>query len=239
MKKKQLAIAILTGLILAFNAFAQDDLTQPQPSPEATSVPSPDITVVPQVEPKKDGTIRIGVVTIKAQLKQNGMDQDVSDVIRTRWYSFLNGPSVEVVPIDSRVPAQANIEAEQKQCDYVLYSAVSQKAKSSIFGSLINVAIPVLTSAIPANEGSIATNSIKNTIQDGAKDAAKNMANQAASRISAQDQITLEYKFAKVNMSAPLVAKALKAKAKADGEDVFSTLIEQAAGQILEVALKG
>ena len=64
------------------------------------------------------------------------------------------------------------------------------------------------------------------------------MANQAAATIQAKDQVTLDYKFVKVKAPAPLVAKSLKAKAKTDGEDVFSTLIEQAAGQILEVALK-
>ena len=155
----------------------------------------------------------------------------------------MNGPAVEVVPIESRVPAQANIEAGQKQCDYILYSAVSQKAKSSLFGSLIGVAIPVLTSSIPTGVGgsttSTATNSIKNTVQDGAKNAATNMANQAAASIQAQDQITLEFKCVRVGAPGPLLAGSFKAKAKTDGEDVFSTLIEQASGKILEAALKG
>jgi hypothetical protein len=235
---KRISIAIITGLMLVMAAYGQEDS---QPS----AAPSPDEAANSgsQIEPKKEGAIRIGIVTIKAQLKQDGVDQDVSEAIRTRWYSFLNGPSVEVVPIESRVPAQVNIEAEQKQCDYVLYSAVSQKAKTSLFGSLLGVAVPVLTSAIPAGGGgtavSGATNSIKNTVQAGAKDAAQNMANQAAATIQAKDQVTLDYKFVKVKAPAPLVSKSLKAKAKTDGEDVFSTLIEQASGQILEAALKG
>ena len=168
---KKTIIAIITGLILVMAAFGQDD-AQPSPAPSPDDVTN----TGNQVEPKKEGTIRIGIVTIKAQLKQDGVEQDVSEIIRTRWYSFLNGPAVEVVPIESRVPAQVNIEAEQKQCDYVLYSAVSQKAKASLFGSLLGVAVPVLTSAIPAGGGgtavSGATNSIKNTVQAGAKDAA-------------------------------------------------------------------
>ena len=45
MKKKHLALAILTGLIMAFTVLGQDDPTQPQPSPEATSEPSIDVTI--------------------------------------------------------------------------------------------------------------------------------------------------------------------------------------------------
>jgi len=64
------------------------------------------------------------------------------------------------------------------------------------------------------------------------------MASKAAANIGAKDQVTLDYRFVKVNSPTPLVAKALKAKAKNDCEDVFTNLIEQAAGQILEASLK-
>lgn len=235
MNIKRIGIALLAGLLLAFTANAQD--ATPPPALPAL----PPVAPTAQLEPKKEGSIRIGVVTIKTTIKQDKTGQEMAEVIRNRWYSFLSGPTIELIPIDARIPQQINIEAGQKDCDFVLYSAVGQKTKGSLFGGFIKVAVPVLANAVPVGVGgTVATStsqSIRNSVQEGAKDAAKNMANQAASKISAKDQVTLDYIFVKVNSSSPLLVKTLKGKAKADGEDIISPLIEQAAGQIVEAAM--
>ncbi len=232
MKNKRIAIAMITLLVLAFTAFGQQIL------PQGTT----GTTIVP-LEPKKEGVIRIGVVTIKAQVKQDGAGQDMAELIRTRWYSFLDGPTINLIPIEARIPTQINIEARQKECDFVLYSAVSQKSKGSLFGGFLKVAVPVLTSAAPAGIPGTTTTSIaqsmRQSIEDGAKNAAKNLANESASKIKARDEMTLEFNFVKVNATSSTVTNSLKAKAKTDGEDIFSPLIEKAAEQIAEAAIKG
>jgi len=242
MNIKRIIIAIITGLLIAAATFGQDIKPDASPTPETTPTPQP--AAAGQLEPKPEGIIRIGVVTIKTKLPQDTTGQDMAEVIRTRWYSFLDGPTIELIPMEARIPIQINIEAKQKECDYVLYSTVTQKTKGSFFGKFIKVAVPVLTSSIPVGVGGTTTGnsvfqSIKQSVKEGAKEAGKNMANEAASKIKAKDQVTLEFSLVKVDAAAPTVASLLKAKAVTDGEDIISPLIEKAAGQILESAMNG
>jgi len=231
MNKKQAAIAVLTTLMLAFMTFGQEG-TVVQPPTEGYSESGPGIT---QPDGKREGTVRIGVVTVKTHLKQYTLTNDLADAIRAGWYSFLNGPLVEVVFIDSRLPIQANVEAEQQGCDYLLYSTIIQKGSSQVMATIIGAAVPVAASAIPMGSGASA---VRNNVQYGATNAARDMASKAAANIAAKDQVTLEYRFTKVNTPTPVAAKALKAKAKNDCDDVYTGLLEKASEQILEVALK-
>ena len=234
MNKKQAAIAVLATLMLAFITFGQES-TVVQPPTEGYSESGADINAATQPEQKREGTVRIGVVTVKAQLKQYTLNNDFSDAVRAGWYSFLNGPLVEVVFIDSRLPIQANVEAQQQGCDYLLYSTITQKGSSHLIGTLIGAAVPIAASAIPMGSGASV---VRNNVQYGATNVAREMASKAAANIAAKDQVTLEYRFTKVNVPVPTAAKALKAKAKNDCDDVFTGLIEKASEQILEVALK-
>ncbi len=56
--------------------------------------------------------------------------------------------------------------------------------------------------------------------------------------IKAKDEITLEYKLIAVGGSAPSLANTLKAKAKSNGEDVITPLVEQTAQTIVTTAGK-
>ena len=210
MKYTKFIFVIIASLLLGLTAFGQE--TQTTQSPETTNNV--------QIEPKKEGIIRIGVVKAKTQVKQDGSGQDTSEVVRTVWYSFLGGPTVELIPIEARIPLQINVEAEQKGCDYILYSSVSQKSKGSLFGSFIKIAVPILANSIPMGVGGVGGgsigDSIKQSVKDGATDAAKNMANEAAAKIRAKDQVTLEFNFVKVGEANSVVTKSLKAKAKSD-----------------------
>jgi hypothetical protein len=59
-----------------------------------------------------------------------------------------------------------------------------------------------------------------------------------ASNIKAKDEITLEYKLEAVGGAQPALSKTEKAKAKSDGEDVLTPLIERAAEAIVAAAMK-
>lgn len=229
MRQIKFITVIIFSLLLSFTAFGQDVQPTPMPSPTTATI-----------EPKAEGTIRIGVVTVKTQLKQDASGGEASEVFRTRWYSFLDGPTVELIPIEARVPMQINLEAEQKGCDYILYSKITQKMKTGLFSKIVKIAVPVLANSIPVGTGGMGggsiSESIKTSIKEGAKDAAKTMANEAAGKITAKDQVTLEFSLIKVNEKNPVLAKSLKAKAKSDGEDIFSPLIEQASEMIITQA---
>ena len=84
---------------------------------------------IPQaLGPKAPGKIRIGVAPPDAQVGQgNNAAADYSTPIRNAMILLMNGPAVEVAALDSRIPMQLQAEAQQKQCDYVLFSSVAVK----------------------------------------------------------------------------------------------------------------
>lgn len=61
---------------------------------------------------------------------------------------------------------------------------------------------------------------------------------QMASSIKAKDELILDYKLEATQGVGPVVAKTEKAKAKADGEDVLTPLIEKAAEAIAAAMMK-
>src|SRR6478735_5254589 len=104
MNYRQIAIAVLAGLILAFTVIGQEE-APPQPPPdEGYSDSDAAVITAPVVRQKKPGTVRIGLVTVRTHLKQFAVNNDVADAVRAGWYSFLDGPAIEVLYIDSRLP---------------------------------------------------------------------------------------------------------------------------------------
>lgn len=172
---------------------------------------------------KKPGVVRIGVVQPKAQMEQGNNGTDVATPIRNLVVSYLTGP-IEVTTIDARVPVAIEAEAKQKECDYVLYTTLTQKQGGGGFGGMLKKAGP-LTSIVPyagraTTAGVIATQTVISAAT-------------IASSIKAKDELTLEYKVVGVGTATQVVANTLKAKAKADGEDILSPLLEQMATAIL------
>ena len=76
--------------------------------------------------PKKEGTVRIGIATPKAQLTAGDAAQ-AAEAVRNTFASYLGGPTVEVIALTARLPSQALEEAKQSGCDYVLHASLTQK----------------------------------------------------------------------------------------------------------------
>jgi hypothetical protein len=84
----------------------------------------PPITLVPGTVPsesKRPGTIRVGVVQIN-----NKTDHSVStESLRERLIGGIQGSNIEAVPLNASSPGEADAEAKNKQCDFVLYTDIS------------------------------------------------------------------------------------------------------------------
>src|SRR5207302_8071081 len=90
--------------------------------------------------PKAPGKIRIGVAPPDAQVGQgNNAGADYSTPIRNAEVALMGGPAIEIAALDSHVAMQLQAEAEQKQCDYIMFSAVSVKHSSGGFGNVMKV----------------------------------------------------------------------------------------------------
>lgn len=87
--------------------------------------------------------IRLGLVAPITPLKQGGPGNEFSEAIRQSLAAYLNSPVSEVVPLEARVPVLAELEARQRECDFIFYSTVSERARSNDLAKLMAVAAPV------------------------------------------------------------------------------------------------
>jgi hypothetical protein len=67
--------------------------------------------------------------------------------------AYLNGPTVEIIPLAARIPVQVEAEAQQSACEYVLYTSVVQKKGGGGFGKLLAAAAPIASVMLPGVGG--------------------------------------------------------------------------------------
>jgi hypothetical protein len=183
---------------------------------------------------KKPGVIRIGVVQPKAQMGQGNSGANVAEPIRNTIVQYLTGPAQEVVPLGAMIPTQIEAEATSKQCDYILYSSIAQKIGGGGFSMLKKVGS--MSSMVPGV--GMMTGSMTGAMTAAAASSVMTGAASAASTVKAKSDVTFEYKLIAPGADKPLVANTEKVKAKEDGEDVITPLIEQAATAILDTITK-
>jgi hypothetical protein len=149
----------------------------------------------------------------------------VAEPIRNTITQYLTGPSQEIVPLMAMLPSQIDAEAKSKDCDYVLYSTTSQKLGGGGFGALKKFG--AMSSMIPGV--GMATGTMTGVMVGAAS---------VAGTVKAKGVVTFEYKLMAPGSTSALIANSDNLKAKADGEDVISPLIEKAATAILEAVNK-
>jgi hypothetical protein len=199
----------------------------------------------PQVlGPKAPGKVRIGVAPPDAQLGQgNNAGADFSTPIRNVEVALMSGPAVEIAALESHVPMQLQAEAQQKQCDYIMYSGVIVKHSSGgNFGKFMKIG----QTAASFNPAVMMTKSVGSMVAaQGAAAAAQQMAaqqmqQQAISQlagfngqIKSKDDVTVQYQLVSTGQNTPLLQNSLQGKAKSDGEDVLTPLLQQTANAVL------
>lgn len=178
--------------------------------------------------PKKAGAIRIGVMMPKTQTTERMPGAQAAEAVRNTFVSFINGPAVEVVALNARLLDQAIEEAKQGQCDYVLISSFSQKkGGGGMFGKALGNVAGSAAGHLPYG----------NSAGDAAARAAVSTAIYTTAEISgsikSKDEVGLEYTLQTVEDARILLTNSDKAKAKQDGEDIITPLIEKAARAIV------
>ena len=182
---------------------------------------------------KKTGVVRIGVVAPQAQMGQGNSGINVAEPIRTTIVQYLSGPALEIVPIAAMISTQIEAEAKVKECDYLLYSDISQKLKGGAMG-LLKKAGP-LSSMIP---GVGMLGGMTGAMAGAVAGSAVAGAASAASAVKAKADLTFDYKLVAPGSSTAVLANTLKARAKEDGDDVITPMIQQAATAILAEVTK-
>ena len=157
----------------------------------------------------------------------------MNEAVRQLLMSYLNGPIAEAIPLDGRVPVQAELEAKQKECDFVFYSAVGRRQRSSGFAKFMRTATPMV-GMIPG--GAATTTAAGAAGAATTTDRVLKTATDLSGNIKARDEISVEFKLTAQGNATPKLANVMKAKAKTDGEQVISTLLAEAANAVLQAA---
>jgi hypothetical protein len=204
--------------------------TVTMPAATASATPAP----AAALGDKKPGVVRIGIAMPKAQIGQAAQGPSAGEPVRVMLVQYLAGPSVETVAIAALLPDQIEAEAKDRQCDFLVYSSLSQKKQTGGMGFLKNASS--LANMMPMVA---MTNTVSGAIAASSATAAASQAASLSSGIKAKSDVVLEYHMNAVGNTSPVLNTTLDAKATADGEDVITPLVEKEATAIMaEVSKK-
>jgi hypothetical protein len=191
--------------------------TANQPSAAASSEPGP----------KKAGVIRFGIAAVKTGNVAEGMNAgNLALAVQNTLIQTLKTTNVEVVAIQA-TGAAIQAEAQQKECDYVVYTNVSHKKGGGGFGSLIGSSAASIGSSIGYGSGTaaaVATNTI--------------VAATVAENIKAKDELTIDVRAERPGSTTPAFAQTYKGKATSGGEDIITPLVQQASTAMVAAVTK-
>ena len=182
----------------------------------------------PQLGPKKAGVTRIGISTVRTGAVGEGIKAaDLSAAIQNTFIKYLKLPNVEVVSLETMIESAVDSEARSKECDFVIFANASHKKGGGGFGMFKSIA-PVLSSVVPMAGAGSAAGHVAGTVASHAIITAASV----SSQVKNKDEITLDLKLNKTG-GTPALAKVFKTKAKSDGDDIISQIVEQAAQAIV------
>ena len=212
----------------AFSAAASTPEADTTSTSNTSSVPTAPTTTQPnatanQPGPKRAGVIRLGVPAVKTGNVAEGMNAaELAAAVRNTLLQNLTSGNVEVVPIDATGGAAIQSEAQQKECDYVVYTNVShKKGGGGGFGSVFGSTAAKIGSSV-GYPGSTAAVVASNTIA----------AATVAEKIKNKDELTMDIRLERPGSTTPSFAQQYKGKAKSAGEDIITPLVQQAATAI-------
>ena len=183
---------------------------------------------------KKAGTVRIGIAGVKVISVGEGIAApDLAATIQNTLGDLLKGTKIEVVQLEARLASAQADEARQKECDYILLATAShKKGGGGGFGFGKMLAQTVGQTGI-GHTGSVAGN-----IAGQVATTAIVTASSFSSNVKNKDELTLDLKLTSIADNIVALARQFKAKAKSDGDDIITTVLEQAAQAILDTAGK-
>lgn len=198
--------------------------------------------------PKASGKIRVGIAPPDAQLGQgSNAGADYSTPIRNAIVALMSGPAVEIAALDSHIAMQVQAEAQQKQCDYILYSSVAVKhSAGGGFGKFMKMAAPIANMTPMGMMAHGMGSAMAMSAASAAASAAAQQAQQQAisqlagfnGQVKSKDDVTVQYQLVQTGQAAPVMQNALEGKAKSDGEDVLTPLLQNTANTVLTAVSK-
>ena len=167
-----------------------------------------------------------------------GIDGDATafaNSLRDLFVSYLTGPSLRAISLEARLASQAIEEARRKECDYVLVTKVAKKRDDGNgWGKALGQAAgSAAYYGVPYYGGGAAAAAARGAIVAGA-----HAVSTLSATTKAKDELTLEYRLGTVDAVLRASPKSDKAKAKSDGEDLLTPLVEKASEAIAAAVVR-
>lgn len=159
-----------------------------------------------------------------------GSATETASAVRDLFVSFLSGPSIRPLSLDARLPSQAVLEARQKDCGQVLIVSVSRKRSGgSKVAGVFGKAAETAAWHVPYGAG------VGGAVASGVAIAGGQAISNLASDTRQKDELELDYRVGAPESVVDVKPQSVKAKAKVDGEDLLTPLVERAAQEIASI----
>ena len=162
---------------------------------------------------------------------------DPVSAVRETFISFLTGPTLTAEPLSARLPSQVREEAKLNGCAFLLFPTIKHERKTGGGGLFGKVASEAVQQGAYSVSGSTSS-TVGRVVAGAAAGAATGAASDYASSSRVKDELTLSYRLESAS-GAALLEKSEKRKAKTDGEDLLTPLVQRAAEGIAVTAAKG
>ncbi|HWS52580.1 MAG TPA: hypothetical protein VN228_00525 [Pyrinomonadaceae bacterium] len=191
--------------------------SQPEAKPAAEAAPIPRICVPPPL----------------LKVIETSQSSNTSEAVRNALVSFMNGPSVEVIPLESRIMVHIEAEAKSKSCNLVLYSTLTMQKSGGTtrIGSTLKKAAPA------AGLIALSTNPMANTVATVARVAAEVLGEITVDR-KKKDKVVYEYKLVPVGGDLPVIADTQRYRSEEDSEDLISPMLAKNAELVVIAAMR-
>lgn len=174
---------------------------------------------------------RVCIAPVSVQMAGISNDDAVA-ALRERLTTFLAGPSVKVEALSARLEAHARDEARQKKCGFVFFTSVNQERRTrgtgGMLGRLTSGAIEGGANHVAVRGDSVATRVLASAAAGSVHNVDFGLATQSS------DKLTLDARLENIDGTQLSQTKETR-KAKSDGEDLLTPLIERAASTAVNV----
>jgi hypothetical protein len=225
----------LTPLFLMLSSASAAAQGTPAPSTPTPGTPAPTTPAPTTPAPATPGRAHICLAPSSVETASGTAAQAMS-AVRETFTSYLTGPTLEVAPLNARLPSQAREEAKASNCPYLLLTTLKQVHKGGGNGLLSRVAgSAVQQGAYSAGEATGST--VGRIAGNAAGGAAGAAAYDYGSTTKSKDELTLTSHLESADGKV-LVDMTAKRKAESDGEDMLTPLVEKAATAVAAAVSK-
>ena len=162
---------------------------------------------------------------------------DPVGAVRDAFSNFLTGPTLAVQPLSARLQSQVRQEAKLAGCAFLLLTTVKHQRKTGGGGILGGMAGGAVQQGAWAVAGSAGASTVGRVVAGAASGAASSAISNYAMSSRQKDELELTYRLENADGKV-LLEDSDKRKAKSDGEDLLTPIVQKAAEAIADAVTK-